>query len=265
LKLYPEAMEQYEIALALGGLDEKSFEEKAQAIQTEEIEYLTGLIDRLLKSNAEPTVCLAAIKRLKERYSDHPRNDDYAPHIQKLVDILAKQKQDEKNAKLDVEESKELAALRKAIDKLRAKQAKAQGKAKTLRIEAEDAIKKRTISGIKKKLLAPRGAEKYYKEIRKLLREMVKVDRQFRIIEKKKIQTDDDATAAALVECYLPVARLLMRERNYKSAAKMVEKILFYDPIHEEALEMGREIRKKRIHFKASDITGIKGPIVTPK
>ena len=37
LKLYPEAMEQYEIALALGGLDESSFEKKAEALQKEEI------------------------------------------------------------------------------------------------------------------------------------------------------------------------------------------------------------------------------------
>jgi hypothetical protein len=56
---------------------------------------------------------------------------------------------------------------------------------------------------------------------------------------------------------------MMMRERNYRGALKMVQKILFYDPIHEEALDMAREIRKKRITFKASDITGIRGPIVT--
>ena len=265
LKLYPEAMEQYEIALALGGLDETSFEKKAEALQKEEIAYLTGLIDKLLKSKAEPTTCLAAIKRLKQRYPDHPKNEKYTPHIQALVDILAKEKQDENDAAAKVAESKEMAALRKQIDKLEAKRAKALAKAKELRDESADPISKRSISGVKKKLLAPRGAERYYKEIRKLLREMVKVDRQFRIIDRKQLQKADDATAAALVECYLPVARLLMRDRNYKGAAKMVEKILFYDPIHEEALEMGRKIRKNRISFKASDITGIKGPIVTPR
>jgi len=265
LKLFPEAMEQYEIALALGGLDERSFEKKAESLEKEEIAYLTGLIDALLKSKAEPTTCLTAIKRLKERYPDHPKNDDYTPHIQALVDILAKAKQSENDAREQAVESKEMAELRKKLDKLQAKRVKAQAKAKKLRGESADPIAKRSISGVKKKLLAPRGAEKYYKEIRKLLRDMYKVDRQFRIIDKKELQKADDATAAALVECYVPVARLLMRERNYKSAAKMVEKILFYDPIHEEALDMGREIRKKRIHFKASDITGIKGPIVTPK
>ena len=64
---------------------------------------------------------------------------------------------------------------------------------------------------------------------------------------------------------YLPVARLYMRGRNYKGAVRTVQKILFYDPIHEEALEMARVIRKNRITFKASDITGIRGPIVTPR
>jgi len=265
LKLYPEAMEQYEIALALGGLDETSFEEKAEALLKEEIAYLTGLIDALLKKKAEPTTCLAAIKRLKQRYPDHPKNEEYTPHIQSLVDILAKEKQNENDALAKQADSKEMAALRKQIEKLEAKRAKALAKAKKLRDESADPISKRSISGVKKKLLAPRGAERYYKDIRKLLREMVKVDRQFRIVDKKELQKADDATAAALVECYLPVARLLMRDRNYKGAAKMVEKILFYDPIHEEAMEMGRKIRKNRISFKASDITGIKGPIVSPR
>ncbi|MHC4452604.1 MAG: hypothetical protein ACYS0E_21090, partial [Planctomycetota bacterium] len=95
LKLFPDAMEQYEIALALGGLDEAAFEKKAKEVEKAEIAYLTGRIDELLKKKAEPAVCLQAIKRLKERYPDHPKNAAYQPRIQELVDILAKRKQAE--------------------------------------------------------------------------------------------------------------------------------------------------------------------------
>ncbi|MHC4955044.1 MAG: hypothetical protein ACYTGZ_14285 [Planctomycetota bacterium] len=263
LKLFPEAMEQYEIALALGAMDEATYEKKAKQVETEEIAHLTAVIDTLLKSKAEPTTCLSAIKRLKSRYPDHEKNDQYAPHIKALVEILANRKETEQNAEVQAKDSKELAALRKKIEKLQGQLVKALRKAVKMREESKKPIERRSISGVKKALLEPRGAERYYKQVRKLLREMVRTDPRFRIIDKKEIQKGDDSTATQLVECYLPVARMMMRERNYRGALKMVQKILFYDPIHEEALDMAREIRKKRITFKASDITGIRGPIVT--
>ena len=265
LKLFPEAIEEYEIAHALGAIDEATYDDKEKQVAKEEVAHLTAVIDTLLKSKAEPTVCLDAIKRLKSRYPDHPKNADYAPHIKALVEILAQRKETEQNKVVEAKESKELAALRKAVEKQEAKIAKALSKAEKVRQNAPDAIKKRSISGIKKALIEPRGAEKYYKQARKLLRDLARIDRQFRIVDRKKLQARFDVIAVDLVECYLPVARMMMRERNYKGAVKLVEKILFYDPINEEALDMGREIRKKRIHFKASDRTGIKGPIVTPK
>ncbi|MEM8885597.1 MAG: hypothetical protein AAGD14_16145 [Planctomycetota bacterium] len=265
LKLFPEAMEQYEIALALGGLDEAAFEKLAQQIEQEEIAYLTARIDALLKSKAEPEACLEAIKRLKSRYPTHPRNEEYQPHIERLVKILADRKQQEIDAEQQQKESKELAALRKKILKLQEKKVKALRTASKLQDEAKVYIERRSISGLKKKLLEPKGAEKHYKKARQLLRDMVRADRQFQIVDKKQVQREFDAIAKELIECFLPPARLYMRERNYKRAVKMVQKILFYDPIHEEALEMARIIRKNRITFKASDITGIRGPIVTPK
>ncbi|MHC4940429.1 MAG: hypothetical protein ACYTHK_15930 [Planctomycetota bacterium] len=263
LKLFPEAMEQYEIALALGGLDEGAFEKKAEEVEKAEIAYLTGRIDELLKKKAEPADCLRAIKRLKERYPDHPRNEEYQPRIQELVDILAKRKQSELDDAAQKKLGKEQAALRAKIDKLQEKKVTSLRKAATMQQEALPYVERRTISGLKKKLLEPRGAEREFKKARACLREMVKVDKEFTIIKRKEIQDEYDAIAAQLIECYLPVARLYMRERNYKRAVETVQKILFYDPIHEEALEMARIIRKNRITFKASDRTGIKGPIVT--
>ena len=65
-----------------------------------------------------------------------------------------------------------------------------------------------------------------------------------------------------LIDCYVQVARILMKERAYKSAVEYVRKILLYDPIHEEALEMVDEIRKNRISFRMSEITNAR-PRVT--
>jgi len=74
LQLYPEAIEQLEIALALGGLDEAAFEKERKEVAAEEIDFLTATIDSLLETDAEPEECLAAIKRLKERYPDDEAN-----------------------------------------------------------------------------------------------------------------------------------------------------------------------------------------------
>lgn len=263
LRLYPEAMEQYEIALALGGLDENSFEDIAAAVEKEEVTWLTSRIDTLLKSRAEPEQCLSAIKRLRVRYPTHKRNAEYQPHIEELVSILAKRKQGEVDAAKAKVDSADLAKLRKKVDKLLARKKKALLKAKELQDAAPTAIARRSISGVKKCLIEPKGAEKYYKRARGNLRDLVRVDKDFQIVDGKQIQKEYDAIAGELIECFLPVARLYMKERNYRGAVKMVQKILFYDPIHEEALEMARIIRKNRIHFKASDRSGIKGPIVT--
>jgi len=262
-RLYPEALEQFEIALALGGLDEAGFEAKAKQVEKEEIAFLTARIDELLASKAEPAVCLAAIKRLKERYPDHAKNAVYQPRIEELVAVLAERKQAVVNEEKQAEESAELTALREQIDKLQEKKAAALREAAELRQASLEYIERRTISGVKKTLLEPRGAERELKKARRYLRDMVQVDREFRIVDKKQVQDEWDAIAAQLIECYLPVARLYMRERNYKRAVETVQKILFYDPIHEEALEMARIIKQNRITFKASDRTGIKGPIVT--
>jgi len=265
LQLYPEAMEQFEIALALGGLDEAAFEKKAKQVRKEEVAFLTGRIEALLASKAEPEACLAAIKRLKERYPAHPKNEEYQPRIQELVDVLAKEKQAKVDAQEKKADSEELAELREELSRYQEMKVRFLREAAELQEEAKKYVERRSISGIKKKLLEPRGAEREYKKARDCLRAMVKVDREFLVIDKAEIQKEWDTIAARLIECYLPVARQYMRGRNYKGAVETVQKILFYDPIHEEALEMARIIKKNRITFRASDITGIRGPIVTPR
>ena len=80
-------------------------------------------------------------------------------------------------------------------------------------------------------------------------------DKKFEVVKKTAIQSEYDAIEKKMLHCYLETSRILMKERNYKGASKYVRKILYYDPIHEEALEMVKEIRKNRIRFKMSDIT----------
>jgi hypothetical protein len=58
-----------------------------------------------------------------------------------------------------------------------------------------------------------------------------------------------------LVACYLEVAKMLLSQRNYKGTIPYVQKILYYDPIHEEALDMVETIRKNRITFRVSELT----------
>lgn len=255
LRLYPEAFEQLEIALALGGLDEAAFEKRSEELEAAEVGFLTGRIDALLASGEEPSVCLQAIKRLKERYPAHPKNALYEPHVQRLVEAMAKQAEAKQSAEAKEEDDRETAALRAAIEKLLAKKAAARSKGEMLEAESKPAIEKRQVSRVERTLAAPQGAERYYKEVRNLLRAIAKLDKRFRVVAEQQLQAEYDEMEQRLVACYLEVARILLSQRNYKGAIPYVQKILFYDPIHEEALEMVEKIRKNRITFKVSNLT----------
>jgi len=255
LELFPEALEELEIALALGGLDESAFEKREAAIQALEVKFLCARIDALLRSKQKPQVCLAAIKRLKERYPEHPNNKTYAPHIDALVKIIASEMQAKQDAQTAKAESKELAALRKRVERLLRKKQSALAKADKLMAESPPAIEKRQVARVKRLLVDPYGAEKYYKRARKYIRGMAKLDHRFRIVNKDSLRKEYESIEKKLVDCYLRVARILLRGRNYKGTVRYVRDILFYDPINEEALDMVETIKKNRISFKASDIT----------
>jgi tetratricopeptide (TPR) repeat protein len=255
LKLYPEGLEQLEIALALGGIDEQAFERRTGEIAEEEVAHLSASIDTLLLAKAPPAVSLAAIKRLKDRYPDHEANAKYAPHIKELVEQLASKAEAEQDAQEKAVSDEALERLQKLLDKEIRKKVAAIEKGDALVKEADPAIKLRQVSRVKKKLVEPMGAEKYYKKARKHLRSLAQKDKHGLVVSKAELQKEYEQLQHKLVDCYLKVARIFISQRNYKGAVKYVRKILLYDPIHEEALEMVDVIRKNRITFRISDVT----------
>ncbi|MHC4729688.1 MAG: hypothetical protein ACYS6Z_03715 [Planctomycetota bacterium] len=255
LKLYPEGLEQLEIALALGGIDETAFEKRSDEIIEEEIAHLSANIDTLLMAKAAPAVCLAAIKRLKDRYPDHEANAKYAPHIRELVEQLASKAEAEQDAHQKAVSDKALERLQKLLDKEIRRKVAAIEKGDRLGKEADPAIELRQVSRVKKKLVEPLGAEKYYKKARKHLRSLAQKDRHGLVVSKAELQKEYEQLQEKLIDCYLKVARILISQRNYKGTVAYVRKILLYDPIHEEALEMVEVIRANRINFRLSDVT----------
>ncbi|MHC4818696.1 MAG: hypothetical protein ACYTF8_11640 [Planctomycetota bacterium] len=255
LKLYPEGLEQLEIALALGGIDETAFEKQQSEIVAEEIAHLSASIDTLLLAKAPPAVCLTAIKRLKDRYPDHEANEKYAPHIKGLVEQLASKAEAEQDAHKKAASDEALERLQKLLDKEIRRKVAAIEKGDRLVKEADPAIELRQVSRVKKKLAEPMGAEKYYKKARKHLRNLAQKDPHGLVVSKAELQKEYEQLQDKLVDCYLKVARILLTQRNYKGAVKYVRKILLYDPSHEEALEMVDVIRANRITFRISDVT----------
>jgi hypothetical protein len=262
LRLYPEAMEQLEIALALGGLDEKGFETEQKEVAEEEIGFLTATIDSLLETEAEPERCLAAIKRLRERYPGSEANATYEQHVKELVQALAEEKQAGEDAAAKKADDKAMAKLKEAVGKEQGRKEQALANAAALIKEADPAIELRQVSRVKRKLLEPQGAEKQLKNARKNLRNIAKLDPEGLLVSRDDLKKEYGSIEKSLIDCYLKVARILMKERAYKGAVEYVRKILLYDPIHEEALEMVEEIRKNRISFRLSEITNAR-PRVT--
>jgi hypothetical protein len=262
LLLYPQAFEQLEIALALGALDETAFEERSKEIEKNELAYLAVHIDSLLESGDDPGACLDAIKRLKERYPGHKRTAAYEKHVPELVEALKEIAEEIQAAELARHESAAMKDLRKKIEKLQKRKDKSLKKAAELKQEGIDAAAKGVISRVKKRLLHPQGAERYLKDARKQLRAIAKLDPLRLVVPKQELISDDDKIGKQLVECYLIVVKAYMRDRNYKRATEYVRNILYYDPIHEEALEIKAEIDANRITRKVSDITNAR-PRVT--
>jgi tetratricopeptide (TPR) repeat protein len=262
LKLYPEAMKQLEVALALGGLDEAAFEKEQGEISAEEVDALTATIDSLLETDQDAEACLAAIRRLKERYPADEANARYEPRVKELVQELAAAKQAEADAANNAAGDKVMEKLRAAVEKEQQRKAQALATAEQLRKEADPAIQLHQVSRVKKKLVEPQGAEKYLKDARTRLRNIARLDPKELVVQREDLQREYASIEALLIDCYLKVARTLLYERNYKGAVEYVRKVLLYDPIHEEALEMVEEIRRNRITFKLSEITNAR-PRVT--
>jgi tetratricopeptide (TPR) repeat protein len=246
LKLYPEAIEAWQIVLALGGIDAAGFRTHQEELAAEEQEYLCSRIDALLASGEEPVMCLAAIRSLAARYPDHPANAKYEPRIAKLEEAVA--------AAGPGPDALALASLREEIRKLTAEKAEHLEKADALRRQAVPAIEKEQLSRIRKLLLEPKGAELHYKRARGCLRSMARADKRFQVTVRDELQKEFDRIGRELIDCYLTVARPLLRQRNYKGTVEYVRQVLLLDPIHEEALKMVEEIRKNRIHFESSGI-----------
>ena len=255
LQLFPQAFEQLEIALALGALDETAFEKRSKEIEKKELAYLTVHIDSLLESGDNPAACLEAIKRLKERYPSHERTADYEKHVPMLVEALKEIAEEIQAAERAKTEGATMKDLRKKIAKLQKKKDKALARAAELKQEGIDAAAKGVISRVKKRLLAPRGSERYLKDARKHLRTISRLDRLHLVVPKAELVANDDKISKQLVECYMVVLKAYMRDRNWKRATQYVQKILYYDPINEEALDLKEEIDANRITRKLSDIT----------
>ena len=255
LLLYPDALEQLEIALALGGLDEAAFETRSKEVQAQELAYLKGNIETLREAKAEADLVLDAVKRLRERYPEDPANGEYEDLVKDLVERLAAKAEAEQDAAAKGETDKALARLQAAVQKIQRKKADAVEKGDELVKEADPAIELRQVSRVKRLLVEPRGAERWFKKARDYLRDLARLDKRGLVVKKEELQAEYEALEKRLIDCYLKVARILMKERNYKGAVEYVRKVLLYDPIHEEALDMVEEIRKNRITFKVSDIT----------
>lgn len=251
LKLFPQALDELEVSLALGGMDADEFEKGREEIRAEEQEYLCSRIDALLASGKEPKACIEAIRALSERYADHPGNAKYAPRVAELAKAAA-----EAEPERPPGAEHDLPGLRKTIGELRARKDKALARAEALQEEAEAAVAKGQLSRIKKTLLKPSGAEKCYRDARDCLRAMARADKNSLVTAKADLRKEYTRIGTRLVDCYLVVARALIRERNYKETAEYVRKVLLLDPIHEEALKMIEDIEKNRIGFRSSATGG---------
>jgi len=262
LGLFPEAFAELEVALALGAVGEADFEARAAELEEAELLYLATAIERCVETEEDPEACLAAIRRLKERYPDSPLNAQHAPLVKRLVEQLEREAAQRREAADDEERKEQLDALARRIAALDAKKAAALTKAAERKAAGIAAAEKGQVSRARKSLVEPEGAERWYKEARNHLRQIARLDKGSRVTTREALLAEYDAIEKNLVECYLRVAKVYLGQRNYKTAAEYVKKILLYDPIHEEALEMVEEIRKNRISFKLSDVTNAR-PRVT--
>jgi hypothetical protein len=246
LKLYPEALEAWEIVLALGGIDAAGYRARKEELEAEEQAYLCSRIDALLASGEEPAACLAAINSLATRYPDHAANAKYEPKVAKLKEAVAAAGPGPDAALLE--------RLKEEVRELEAAKREHLEKAEALRLEAAPAIEKQQLTRIRKLLLGPKGAELQYKKARDCLRAIARADKRFLVTVRNDLQKEFDRIGRELIECYLTVARSLMRQRNYKGTVEYLRQILLLDPIHEEALDMVDEIRRNRIHFESPGI-----------
>ena len=259
LRLYPQAQEELEVALALGALGEDAFEKRAAGLKEAEVDMLTSKVESCLEKGEEPTVTLGAIKQLKKRYPDHVINKAYEPLIKALVAQIEKSALEQQSNERQVADEAALKDLKKKLAKIRKKKDKELRKADELKAEGLEAAGKGIVSRVRKRLVEERqSAVAHYKKARTYLRRMRRMDPQFTVLDREKLRKEYDRIEKDIVACYLAAAEVYLDQRSYKRAVLYVYKVLLYDPINERALEMKAEIARNRIHFRVSDISNAK-------
>jgi len=78
-----------------------------------------------------------------------------------------------------------------------------------------------------------------------------------------KASEEKTAIRGKLVEVYLGLARLLVGQRNFKRGMPYILKVLFLDPVNEEALNLRAEVDSKWLRTSARRLTNTPGVRVT--
>lgn len=102
-------------------------------------------------------------------------------------------------------------------------------------------------------------AETRYLEARKLYERARRSAGEDLPVEARAALSSRRSVEGRLLDLYLRLARLLVRQKNWQDAQTALDKALRLDPVNPEGLDMQDKIDANRIRRKASDLTNAQG------
>lgn len=255
LGLFVEARVEYEKALALGALDERTFNKAVRGAEIHAVKQGASFARKQAESG-DLEGALDTATKLRLHFSAAPN----APEINKLVNDLLKlvRELDEEAAEMKAELDEAMSDIKKNKEILRRK-AEGQNQLAQGLEAAQDAAEARERGAVSKARKATEKADEYLRDARRNFGRLVRIlprgDELLVDVKKKLVELD-----RAQFELLFEMAWFEWAEsKTYTRAEEYAARASYIDPVHPELMELRDELVSSRIRYRLSDVTNARG------
>ena len=247
--LYTRARGELDTARGVGYADLKKLTQLLEVVTEAEADAAFAQIDHLV-AEEEYQLALEEIRRflVQAPQSDHTRRARArVADLLRRIDSQALRDQEALKAAQDDRKAEQVA-------KRLAKLLETAGKYRAIAAESyAEASRYHQIGNVTRSRKAYEKAEEALLRAHRALREVQKTSREG--VATEKAAKDRKAIRAKLVSIYLGLASLYLDDRNYKRGVPYVNRVLYLDPVNEDALDMRREVDANRIRRRLSGLS----------
>jgi tetratricopeptide (TPR) repeat protein len=256
-RLFAEARSEANIAKGLGFEDTKALAAFIAEVNRAEAEFTFAKVDQLVAEKDYD----AAREEIRRFLRQAPPSDDTERARKMVADLIRR-----RDAQLLAEEEEQkiaekLAEQKKLTERIEKLTAEVKAARDAARDSYAEAVRYHNLGNITRARKAYEAAEEMLFRAHHTLSRIQRLVRRGTTFD--KASEEKTAIRKKLVEVYLGLANLYCSQRNFKRGMPYILKVLFLDPVNEEALDLREDVNSKWLKTSARRLTNTPGVRVT--